>query len=248
MRVPRIYTHHPLSESHTATLDEKGIKHVREVLRLSVGSQIILFNGDGYNYSGEIVEVQKRNVSIQIQDRTQVECESPLPIHLLQPLCRSDKIDWCLQKATELGVSTITPFISSRVNFALPHKKIEKKLAHWQSVIHSACEQCGRAVIPVLNAPTEYQTLITSLPEHSFKIIANPHQETTHNHSPETLPEHQHEIVCAVGPEGGFSPEEIQLSLEHGFQSHRLGPRILRLETAVVTLLTMTQARFGDLN
>jgi len=248
MRVPRIYTPHPLSESHKVGLDEKGIKHVREVLRLSVGHQVILFNGDGYNYLGEIVESQKRGVSVLIQDQVHVEFESSLQIHLLQPLCRSDKMDWCLQKATELGVSAITPFISSRVNFNLPPKKVEKKLTHWQSVIHSACEQCGRAIIPLVRAPVEYQTLIASLPKHSHKIIANPHQATTHTHNPEIVSEHQQEVICAVGPEGGFSPEEIQLSLQHSFQSQRLGPRILRLETAVVTLLTMTQARFGDLN
>jgi len=248
MRVPRIYIHHSLSKSIMAQLNEKGIKHVREVLRLSVGHQIILFNGDGYDYLGEIVESQKRRVDILIQDRIYVAVESPLKIHLLQPLCRSDKMDWCLQKATELGVSTITPFISSRVNFNLPPNKIDKKLAHWQSVIHSACEQCGRAITPMVNAPIDYQTLITSLPQHSHKIIANPHQASSHSHDFELLPEHQQEVICAVGPEGGFSTEEIQFSLQHSFQSYRLGPRILRLETAVVTLLTMTQAYFGDLN
>jgi 16S rRNA (uracil1498-N3)-methyltransferase len=174
MRVPRIHTINPLSETQTAALDDKGIKHIRDVLRLNVGHHVILFNGDGYDYHGEITELHKRNVLIQIKDKILVECESPLSLHLLQPLCRSDKMDWCLQKATELGVNSITPFISSRVNLNLSHNKIHKKINHWQSVIHSACEQCGRASIPEINAPMDYQTLVASLPEDACKIIANP--------------------------------------------------------------------------
>lgn len=245
MRVPRIHTITPLSETQTAALDDKGIKHIRDVLRLNVGHQVILFNGDGYDYHGEITELHKRNVLIQIQDKILVECESPLHLHLLQPLCRSDKMDWCLQKATELGVNSITPFISSRVNLNLPHNKIDKKITHWQSVIHSACEQCGRARVPEINAPIEYQTLIASLPEDACKIIANPYAD---ENSDTEMPLNRDRVICAVGPEGGFSPEEIEFSQQHGFNSQRLGPRILRLETAVVSLLTITQSHCGDLN
>jgi 16S rRNA (uracil1498-N3)-methyltransferase len=245
MRVPRIHTINPLSETQTAALDDKGIKHIRDVLRLNVGHHVILFNGDGYDYHGEITELHKRNVLIQIKDKILVECESPLSLHLLQPLCRSDKMDWCLQKATELGVNSITPFISSRVNLNLSHNKIHKKINHWQSVIHSACEQCGRASIPEINAPMDYQTLVASLPEDACKIIANPYAD---ENSDTEIPFNYDRVICAVGPEGGFSPEEIQFSQEHGFNSQRLGPRILRLETAVVSLLTITQAQCGDLN
>ena len=224
-------------------LEEKSIKHVKDVLRLSVGNRVILFNGDGYDYQGEIVELHKRNAVIQLGPRSEIERESDLHLHLLQPLCRSEKMDLCLQKATELGVQTITPYISTRVNLSLPNSKVEKKLAHWKSVIHSACEQSGRAKIPSISAGQDFRKVLLSLPDDAMKIIASP----TAGEVNLTDKKNSH-CICAVGPEGGFTDEEIKLAEQFGFMSQRLGPRILRLETAVISILTLYQAFCGDLN
>ena len=243
MRVPRIHITHPLNEAQPVALADKGIKHIKDVLRLTVGNRVILFNGDGYDYQGEIVELHKRSAVIQLGARKKIQCESHLHLHLLQPLCRSEKMDWCLQKATELGVQTITPYISSRVNLNLPSSKVEKKLAHWQAVIHSACEQSGRAEIPTISAAQDFAKVVSSLPDGATKIIASP----TADVQPLANEKNTH-CICAVGPEGGFTDEEIQLAEQSGFVSHRLGPRILRLETAVISILTLYQAHCGDLS
>ncbi len=243
MRVPRIHITHPLNEAQPVALADKGIKHIKDVLRLTVGNRVILFNGDGYDYQGEIVELHKRNAVIQLGARKKIERESHLHLHLLQPLCRSEKMDWCLQKATELGVQTITPYISSRVNLSLPSSKVEKKLAHWQSVIYSACEQSGRAETPTISTAQDFATVLSSLPDDAIKIIASPTAEVRPLAN-KTTPR----CICAVGPEGGFTDEEIKLAEQVGFVSQRLGPRVLRLETAVISILTLYQAHCGDLN
>lgn len=243
MRVPRIHIAEPLHEAHTVDLDAKGIKHIKDVLRLSVGNHILLFNGDGYDYEGEILELHKRQATIQLVRKIKIQRESHLHLQLLQPLCRSEKMDWCLQKATELGVHTITPYISSRVNLSLPSDKVEKKLAHWKSVIHSACEQSGRAIIPNISIAQDFTTILPSLPRNAAKIIAYPEAQAS-----ATADNNNTHFVCVVGPEGGFTDEEIKFAQQHGFVAQRLGPRVLRLETAVISMLTLYQAQYGDLN
>ena len=212
MRIPRIFTQHKLQVSASINLESKAVKHVKDVLRMSTGSAVILFNGDGNDYYASISDVTKKSVSVFIDSKQAVNNESSVSIHLLQPLCRADKMDWCIQKATELGVSQITPFVSSRVNINIAANRLEKKMDHWRSVIESACEQSGRAVIPCIN---------------DFSVSA---------------------CVCVIGPEGGFSQDEILQAQHEGFIPIKMGPRILRLETAVISALTLCQSRWGDLN
>lgn len=210
---------------------------------MAISDQVILFNGDGFNYRGVISELSKKTLCVDIQDKQETTNESPLCIHLLQPLCKSDKMDWCLQKATELGVNIITPFISSRVNINIPANRLDKKMAHWYSVIESACEQSGRASIPKINIPIAFNDAITSSPSDIVKIIAIPdieNSEYTYTDSPIS------QCICAIGPEGGFDANEVAFAKSMGFSSLQIGPRILRLETAVISIVTLCQSRWGD--
>ena len=245
MRIPRIFTPHELQVSASINLEAKAVKHIKDVLRLSVGNGLILFNGDGNDYNASISELTKKGVSVTIQAKHPISNESSVFIHLLQPLCRAEKIDWCLQKATELGVNEITPFISSRVNISIAANRLEKKMDHWRSVVESACEQSGRATVPSINQPIAFNIAINDSPNKSIKLIASPSADKT------TLPPADISTttcICAIGPEGGFNQDEIHQAQHEGFIPIKMGPRILRLETAVISALTLCQSRWGDFN
>lgn len=246
VRIPRIFTIVDLQASTQVALDADACKHVKDVLRLKPGHQVILFNGQGFDYHGEITAVKKRHINVAVNDRTRVDNESSIKIHLLQPLCRSDKMDWCVQKATELGVQQITPFISQRVNVQIPPERLAKKMHHWTAVAASACEQSGRARLPRLDAPQLFSHVIDSAAPEDAKFIAVPG-------SAETIAAAANDqsidcCVCLIGPEGGFTNEETNLAEKTGFKTISLGPRILRLETAVVATITLMQSRWGDMH
>lgn len=243
MRIPRIFTSQTLATSTKVTLEAKAVKHIKDVLRMSIGNQVILFNGDGNDYHSTISELSKKNISVDIENKSFINNEPPLLIHLLQPLCRSEKMDWCLQKATELGVSEITPFISSRVNININSNRLEKKMDHWRSVIQSACEQSGRASIPTINKPIAFDTAVNNSPKEAIKLIASP---VANDNSIASTDVSVNTCICAIGPEGGFDNNEITHAQNKGFTPMLMGPRILRLETAVISALTLCQSRWGD--
>lgn len=245
MRIPRIYTPLTLEKNSTICLDANASAHIRDVLRLKINAKVLLFNGNGYDFSGVIASQSKKKLEISIIDAQQVTNESSLEVHLLQPLCRAEKMDWCIQKATELGVKKISPVICKHNNVKLADNRIEKKLAHWQSVIHSACEQSGRAIVPTIEAPQPLANTLSSIPtESSLRIISSP--GATQNISELANPATH--CICLIGPEGGFSEDELSLASNYNFEPISLGPRILRLETAVITTLSIAQATWGDLN
>ncbi|MFK7793927.1 MAG: 16S rRNA (uracil(1498)-N(3))-methyltransferase [Gammaproteobacteria bacterium] len=245
MRIPRIYTQHELQVSNNVNLEAKAVKHIKDVLRMSVGNQVMLFNGDGNNYNCTISDISKKIVSVAIENKQTVNNESPISINLFLPLCRAEKMDWCLQKATELGAHEITPFISARVNISIATNRLEKKMNHWRSVIESACEQSGRATIPSINQPVAFNKAIGNSPNDSIKLIASPTADKTASASTEISAT---KCICAIGPEGGFNQDEILQAEHKGFTSIKIGPRILRLETAVISALTLCQSRWGDFN
>lgn len=245
MRISRIYTPANLNTGSDICLDAKAYKHTKEVLRLKSGDQVILFNGDGFDYLGVIEKLAKKQLHIVLSGKQQPDKESALFIHLLMPLSRSDKMDWCLQKATELGVAKITTVNAERVNFTIPADRIDKKMNHWQGVINSACEQSGRARIPILSEPVSFTSALLSSSDDQLKLVASP----SGNNSLTTVPEQKiTKCACLIGPEGGFSTTELVQAAEAGFRVISLGPRILRLETAVVTMTALMQSRWGDMN
>ncbi len=243
MRIPRIYTHQHLDTEITVILEAKSHLHLKNVLRMSTGDRVILFNGDGMDYPAIIQTITKKLTTVKIQKALALKNESHLDIHLLQPVCSADKMDLCIQKATELGVQTITPFFSTRVNISLTRHHIQKKITHWRSIMQSACEQSGRARLPELNAPVSFTDAIDNAPAADIKCIASPGADTQPAISEQYSASR---CICAIGPEGGFTDEEVDYAEHSGFNSIKFGPRVLRLETAVISTITYCQLRWGD--
>ncbi len=242
MRIPRIYTPEPLVSGSTIELDDNAFNHSIRVLRLKDGAPIILFNGQGGDYEGELCEVEKKRASARIGQHHARESESPLNITLGQCISRGEKMDYTIQKAVELGVNTIVPLFSERCGVKLKHDRLDKKIDHWQGVIISACEQCGRNQIPTLEQPVALENWL-QLHQNELKLVLAPTAEDTLA----TLDAPQSGATLLIGPEGGLSDTEIALAMRHGYTGIRLGPRILRTETAGLTALSAMQIRWGDL-
>lgn len=241
MRVIRLYTTARLAVGEQIELDEKAAHHAAVVLRMQSGDPLRLFNGDGLEYQCVISELSKKLVRVSILDHEKINNESPLMIHLGQVISRGDKMDFTIQKAVELGVNQITPLFSKRCGLQLSGKRLEKKHEHWQQVAISACEQSGRVRIPIVHQPIALKDwLNTDLCVH--RLMLHPHVNSRF-----VVAQDIDALALLVGCEGGFSEEEVVLADQHGFNGMKLGPRILRTETAALTALAILQSRFGDL-
>lgn len=241
MATTRIYTDLDLVTEEIFRLPETAGHHVSRVLRMRIDDSLILFNGKGGEYSANILSVQKSNVEVKVSSFSEIERESPIQIELAQGLSKGEKMDFTIQKAVELGVNKIVPLITSYSNVRQNEKQFEKKLDHWRKVITSACEQCGRNQIPELDDITK---LIDWMPNNNsdLKIILDPEV----NSSLADLSNDIKSISLVIGPEGGLSSSEIQYLKNNGFMGIRLGPRILRTETAALAAVSALQNRFGD--
>jgi 16S rRNA (uracil1498-N3)-methyltransferase len=215
---------------------------MHNVLRLRIGSPIVLFNGNGNDYPSEIVDIQKRGASILINAQIALHVESPLHLHLGQGVSKGERMDLALQKSVELGVSEITPIITENCNVKLDPARWEKKLASWQKLIIGASEQSQRNVIPVLHPPvTMHQWLGQSCD--LSKIILAPGAKTYMS----GLPKPQKGFRIVIGPEGGLSDQEVYTAKETGYEAVNIGSRILRTETAAIACLAILQANHGDI-
>lgn len=242
MRIPRIYQPSPLVVGQTLMLSEDGANHIGRVLRMQSGQELALFNGDGHQYLATLRQVGKKNVEVQVTEQQARSLESPLALHLGQVISRGDKMDFTIQKSVELGVSCITPLFSERCGVKLTGERLEKKREQWQKIVISACEQCGRNVVPEVKMP---MMLDDWLAEPTLELKLNLHPRA--QYSINTLPEPSHGVRLLIGPEGGLSSEEIERALAEDFKEMLLGPRVLRTETAALTAITALQCRFGDL-
>lgn len=244
MRIPRIYEpEFNINQGNNYALSENGYGHIFRVLRMSVGEQIIIFNGDGIDHLATIIESNKKNLIVNITKQIKVENESPLYIHLGQVVSRGDKMEFTIQKAVELGVKEITPLISSRCGVKLSNERLDKKNNQWQKIIESACEQSGRSIIPKLNPTISLEEFIK---EKTEDLCLNLHPNA--NNSIKTIPiKKEQKIRFIIGSEGGLSDEEIDIAKSHGYIDIILGPRILRTETAALTTLSALQCYYGDL-
>jgi len=214
------------------------------VLRLREGDECVLFNSDGSDYRARIAAAGKREVTVEILSVTPVDNESPLRIILVQGIARGEKMDLILQKATELGVVGIVPVLAERTEVKLDAERTEKRMAHWRSVIVSACEQSGRARVPELATPAALARASAAITEGSLKLTLDPAGE----YRLATLAAlGTHSIAIAIGPEGGWSPRDRETLRAAGFSGLQLGPRILRTETAGLAAIAALQSRFGDL-
>ena len=225
-------------------LPERAANHLVRVLRLREGDACVLFNGDGHDYPARLAAIGKREVRVEVLAREPVANESPLRIVLLQGIARGEKMDLILQKATELGVAAVVPVSGDRTEVRLDAERAGKRLAHWRSVLESACEQSGRARVPALGAPATLDAAARAIDGEGLRLVLDPQGEHRLDslHSPAGG-----KVWIAIGPEGGWSPRDRTILQAAGFNGLRLGPRVLRTETAGLAAIAALQARFGDL-
>jgi 16S rRNA (uracil1498-N3)-methyltransferase len=251
MRLTRVYVEAPLVPGSLVELPPDTASHLAKVLRARSGDELILFDGDGREFNGVIEAVRGSRVSASIGDSRPVDRESPLAITLVQCVPRGDRMDFIVQKATELGVARIAPVLSQRSVVRLDKAQAESKAVHWRAVAVSACEQCGRNRLPTIEA---VQPLLNYLGESSPgtgpRLVLEPESARSHAAAPDTSAGAAGPIVdaeIAIGPEGGFASDELEAFRVAGFSQIGLGPRILRTETAAIAAVVWLQARLGDM-
>ena len=238
MSLPRFFVAAPLALG-LHDLPEAQAHYLSRVLRLSVGAAVQLFDGSGKEYRGELSSVTKKTVQVNVQECLDGLPESSLHIHLGQGLSRGERMDWAIQKATELGVAEITPLFTERCEVRLNDERAQKRLEHWQQIAISACEQCGRSKVPVIHSPQSVKDWQTDV-KADLKLLLHPvAQPLTEHATPSTL-------AFLIGPEGGLTEDEVTQASQCGFQPARLGPRVLRTETAPVVALSVAQQLWGD--
>lgn len=243
MRIPRIYTPQPLHTGTRIPLDENAFSHAVRVLRLASGDALTLFNGQGGEYAAVLIEVNRKQAIAEIQGFNNHEAESALNISLGQCISRGEKMDYTIQKAVELGVTAITPLFSERCGVRLDTERMERKLEHWQAIVIGACEQCGRNRIPIVHPPQTLGDWLTACPPGLHLVLSPTATATLHDLSVPAAP-----LALLLGPEGGLTDAEIDAAIQSGFSGIRLGPRVLRTETAAVATLSAIQTLWGDLS
>jgi len=245
MRLSRIYVEQPLAEGALLLLNSDTSHYLRNVLRLKAGATVVLFNADdGCDYPS-LLTYQGKQAIAEVQGRTPVITEPDLSTEIIQGLSRNDHMDWMIQKSTELGVKRISIFNARHSQIPLKSGQKEKRLGHWQAIAISACEQCGRHCPPLIKFYTSLDDLIAEPMIRDLSILLNFEgvdlQSFAVNHKS------VQQISLLLGPEGGLSDVEIDLARASGFDSARLGPRVLRTETAAITALAIVQSIWGDL-
>jgi len=224
-------------------LGNQAGQHLARVLRMRAGGELVLFDGRGGEYRARIAAVSGDRVSVEILDFDPVQRESPLQVTLLQGVSRGERMDWTIQKATELGVHRIIPVANTRSVVKLKGERAERRQAHWQAVAASACEQSGRNRLPEITEVCSLEQACQQVASLSCKIMLAADGAV----GPKQLDQARQSACClAVGPEGGHTSVERDLLRHHGFASLRLGPRVMRTETAGLAALAVLQARWGD--
>lgn len=243
MRLTRVHVSGPLTPGMEATLPEAGSNHVARVLRLKEGASLIVFDGSGGEYLAEILAVGKGNVRVRLGGFTPDRGAPPLQLTLVQGISRSERMDWTLQKATELGVGRIVPVLAARSVVRLDEHQKQKKQEHWHGVVIAACEQSGRTRIPDIAPPITLPEYLAQPRGERLRLVLNPLAQ----HSLAGLADITKQVELLIGPEGGFDDDELAQAEQGGFAAVRLGPRVLRTETAAVVALSVLQAKWGDL-
>jgi len=243
VRLTRLFVPAPLAAGASIELPADTAAHIVRVLRARSGDALILFNGEGREYPGAIDSVRGSRVSVVLSAEHAVDRESALAVTLVQAVPRGDRMDFVVQKATELGVARIVPILSERSVVRLNERQQTSKLAHWRAVAISACEQCGRNRLPRIEAPLDLRDHLAAPSDIPTRFVLEPEGAS------QPLPAAPSAAVeVTVGPEGGFSAAELDAMRLVGLAPLRLGPRILRTETAALAALTWLQTRFGDMD
>lgn len=242
MRVPRIYTEQALGPNTAIRLEAGPSQHIARALRMQVGDALVLFDGSGGQYPASISAVDKKAVVATTAGFDEIERESALAIHLGIAISRGDRMDWVIQKATELGVSRISPLLSERTEVKLKGDRADKKALHWRQVAISACEQCGRNRLPATGPLQSLDSWVGGV-RAQLKLVLHPTADPVAG--PAVAPD---SIALLVGPEGGLSAVEVAAAERAGFHALQLGPRVLRTETAPLAAIAVLQARWGDMS
>jgi 16S rRNA (uracil1498-N3)-methyltransferase len=257
MRLTRVYVEGALQSGSVVELPRETGAHLAKVLRARGGDEIVLFNGDGREFTGVIERVQGARVSASIGAARGIDRESPFQLALVQCVPRGDRMDFIVQKATELGVVRIVPVLSQRSVVRLDESQSASKQAHWRAVAVSACEQCGRNRVPSVDTPLPLLNYLGALAAQStagdlLRLVLEPEhsQRTEARARPMDIATAQAaaRAQIAIGPEGGFAPEELEAFDLSAFSRLALGPRVLRTETAAIAAIVVLQARFGDMS
>lgn len=242
MRIPRLYQQLKPRLGETLELDQRASKHIVQVLRMQAGQPLVIFDGEGACWQASLLIADKRAAAVEINKPLEQESESPLSIHLGLGISKGERMDYAIQKAVELGVNEITPLFTQYTMVKLDTQRQHKRLQHWQGIMISACEQCGRNVLPGLHQPVDVDTWLNRVNTET-RLVLEPSADLTLA----SIIQPGQAVTLLIGPEGGLNDTEITTALENGFQAVQLGPRILRTETAVVAALTALQISWGDL-
>ncbi len=238
MKHVRLYQNTPLKVGGNLMLDEYGSHHLIKVLRFPQGKNITLFNGDGFNYIAKVISAKKQ-CEVELLERVENNSESSLNITLVQGIAKGEKMDFLMQKAVELGVNSIVPIFTQHCVVRLKGDKLEKRIQHWKKIIIGACEQSGRSILPVLQAPQQFDEFIRSDFGNGFVL---------HHRAEKNLIQMQalNQASIVIGPEGGLSDDEINLAIDQGAQPLLLGSRVLRTETASLAAIANMQLLWGS--
>ncbi|MHA7832976.1 MAG: 16S rRNA (uracil(1498)-N(3))-methyltransferase [Algiphilus sp.] len=237
----RIYLAEARRPGETLPLEDAAFRHVARVLRMRVGDRLIVFNGQGSEFTARITQMERHAAQITLEAQREGNTESPLHSTLLQAVGKGERMDWALQKATELGVSAIQPVLTARCNVKLDAERWAKKQAHWQGVLIAACEQSGRLRIPALHPVAELDDVLGQC-QAALRLVLAPQS----GQAPIDTVTAIDSVALLVGPEGGLNEREIERAEAAGFLSWQIGPRTLRTETAPMVALALLQQRFGD--
>ncbi|MBK1723326.1 16S rRNA (uracil(1498)-N(3))-methyltransferase [Thiocystis violacea] len=240
MRTNRIYVDAEFIVGSPLELPPAQTRHLSQVLRLGTGDPLVLFNGDGRDYAARLLESGRHAAKVVIEAGGEPEPIAPLRIHLAIGISRGERMDFALQKAVELGVQRLTPLFTKRSQVKLDGTRLDKRTEHWRGVVVSACEQSGRRRIPILDKAEPLEAWLET--QSSGGLLLDPA-------APIALPDldaPNGDLALLIGPEGGLSPGERGLACARGFRGVRLGPRILRTETAPLAAIAVIQALWGD--
>lgn len=239
----RLFISQPISEGEVLCLDGEQGHYLSRVLRLKRGSEVLLFDGSNYEYPALVTEVHRKRVRLQPGAPLLRSLESPLQIRLVQGISRGERMDFVVQKATELGVHRISPVLTEFSVVKLQADRATRRLAHWHKIAHSACEQCGRNRIPVIDEPSVLHEFLRENTPAERRLLLHPSATV----SLQQVDAPASSLDLLIGPEGGLSDIETEMLLDAGFEAVSLGPRVLRTETAALAAVAILQAKWGDL-
>ena len=251
MRLTRVYVEAPVATGKRLVVEGSAANHITRVLRLRSGDLLTVFDGSGGEFGARIEEFRKDSVVVTVEEHRLLDRESPLPLTLAQGISRGERMDWIIQKATELGTSRIVPLFTKRSMVRLDERQAERKLQHWRAIAIAACEQCGRNKIPELAAPVDFFDVLPAEDSGAMRLLLSPtgnlRIEDLAEVGQDLAPGVRKGITVLIGPEGGLEEVEQEAALAAGFKAVQLGPRVLRTETAAIAALTIIQRYFGDL-